>query len=201
MTGVTVRIIDGVAIVNMRKPNLARNFGEYADNNFIPFLRSQLADIERLDVVWDQYLTNSLKEQVHMARGERSRIRVLDKTTIPKNWASFLHNNENKKELFCFLSEKIAKISTPNKIIYTTHLNNVLSTYSDPNESNNEIDPCNHEEADTRMLLHAAHAARNGHSKVVLQTVDTDVVVLAISQMHNLHLSELWLEFGVGKHY
>ena len=111
---------------------------------------------------------NSLKKQVCMAKGKGSRICVLDKTTIPKNWASFLHNNENKKELFCFLSEKIARINTLNKIIYTTHLNNVLSTNSDPNESNNEIDPCNHEEADIRMLLHAAHAARNGHRKVVL---------------------------------
>ena len=53
-------------------------------------------------------------------------------------------------------------------IIYTTHLNNVLSANSDLNESNNEIDPCNHEEAYTRALLHAAHAARNGHRKVVL---------------------------------
>ena len=31
--------------------------------------------------------------------------------------------------------------------------------------------------------------------------MDTDVLVLAISQMQNLNLSELWLEFGVGKHY
>ena len=53
-----------------------------------------------------------------MARGEGSRMHVL---TIPKSWASFLHNNENKKP-FCFLSEKITKISTLNKIIYTTHL-------------------------------------------------------------------------------
>ena len=86
-------------------------------------------------------------------------------------------------------------------IIYTTHLNNVLSANSDLNESNNEIDPCNHEEAYTRALLHAAHAARNGHRKVVLRTVDTDVVVLAIFQMHNLQLLELWLEFGVGKRH
>ena len=41
----------------------------------------------------------------------------------------------------------------------------------------------------------------HGHSKVVMQTADTDVVVLVISQMHNLQLLELWLEFGVGKHY
>ena len=103
--------------------------------------------------------------------------------------------------MFCFLSQKIANIDVPDKEIYTTHLNNVLSTSNVQVESSDEIDPCNHEKADTRMLLHAAHAARHGHSKVVLQTVDTDVLVLAISQMHKLPLLELWLEFGVGKHY
>ena len=71
---------------------------------------------------------NSLKQQVRMARGEGSRRRVLDNTTIPKNWANFLHNSDNKKELFCFLSQKIANIDVPDKEIYTTHLNNVLST-------------------------------------------------------------------------
>ena len=64
-----------------------------------------------------------------------------------------------------------------------------------------EIEPCNHEESDTRMFIHAAHAARHGYTKVALQTVDTDVLVIAISQMSHLGLAELWLEFGVGKHY
>ena len=106
-----------------------------------------------------------------------------------------------KKNCFAFYHKKIANIDVPDNEIYTTHLNNVLSTSNVQVESSDEIDPCNHEEADTRMLLHAAHAARHGHSKVVLRTVDTDVLVLAISQMHNLPLLELWLEFSVGKHY
>ena len=168
----TVKIIDGAAIVNIRKPKLAKTFGEYADNNIIPFFKSQLANVKRLDVVWDQYFENSLKEQVRSARGEGSRRRVLDNTTIPKSWSNFLHNNANKRELFCFLSEKISKISFPNKEIYTTYLSKVLSsTDGFHDESRTEIDPCNHEEADTRMLLHAVYAARHGHTKVVLRTV------------------------------
>ena len=53
------------------------------------------------------------------------------------------------------------------------------------------------------MLLCAVHAARHGHTKVVLRTVDTDVIVSAISQMQNLYLSIRAL-VGVwcaGKHY
>ena len=70
LTNVTVKIIDGAAIVNIRKPKLAKTFGEYADNNIIPFFKSQLANVKRLDVVWDQYFENSLKEQVCSARRE-----------------------------------------------------------------------------------------------------------------------------------
>ena len=32
------------------------------------------------------------------------------------------------------------------------------------------IAPCTHEEADSRMLLHVAHAARNGHQKIMIET-------------------------------
>lgn len=58
--------------------------------------------------------------------------------------------------------------------------------------------PCTHEEADTRMLLHVSHAARNGVQKVMIKTVDTDVLVIAVSQWHLFQLAELWIAIGVG---
>ena len=58
--------------------------------------------------------------------------------------------------------------------------NILLST----NNAYNEINPCHHEEADTRMLLHpAVHAAKHGHTKTVLRAVDTDIPVLRIAQI------------------
>jgi len=33
--------------------------------------------------------------------------------------------------------------------------------------------PCTHEKADSRMLLHASHAARHGHHNIMIRTVDT----------------------------
>ena len=41
--------------------------------------------------------------------------------------------------------------------------------------------PCAHEEADTRMMLHLADAVTVGLEKILIRTVDTDVVTLAIS--------------------
>ncbi|XP_061721794.1 uncharacterized protein LOC133528424 isoform X2 [Cydia pomonella] len=62
--------------------------------------------------------------------------------------------------------------------------------------------PCNHEEADTRVMLHLADAVLKGHSKVMLRTVDTDVVVLAISCVPKLEgLEELWVHIGTGRNH
>ena len=61
------------------------------------------------------------------------------------------------------------------------------------------LSPCNHDEADSRMLLHANHATLCGH---LIRTVDTDVVVLAVSVAETVGPEyELWLAFGTGKHF
>ena len=48
------------------------------------------------------------------------------------------------------------------------------------------------------MLLHLENAVHQRHSKVSIRTVDTDVVVLAITAAQHLYISELWVAFGVG---
>ena len=54
--------------------------------------------------------------------------------------------------------------------------------------------PCNHEEADSRMSLLASHAAQHGHHSILIRTVDTDVVVLAVSLAQELQPEDkLWL--------
>ena len=52
------------------------------------------------------------------------------------------------------------------------------------------IAPCNHEEADTRIILHCFHAARCGMSRIAVRTVDTDVVVLTVSY-------KMWAESSI----
>ena len=59
--------------------------------------------------------------------------------------------------------------------------------------------PCTLEEADEHMFLHALHASEN-YKSILIKTVDSDVVTIAISVFHNLPmLNELWIEFGTGK--
>ena len=84
------------------------------------------------------------------------------------------------------------------KLILSTRFETLLSNM---NCDLTTLQPCNHSEADTRILLHLAHAAKQGHTRAYVRTVDSDVVVLTIRFFEYLILSELWMGFGNGKNY
>ena len=94
------------------------------------------------------------------------------------------------------LAKNLVQMDADGRCIVTTDLNTVLS-----NETINIdlLSPCNHEEADTRMFLHVKHAVEEGHQKICIKTVDTDVVAIAISMFSQLNVEELWIEIGTGK--
>jgi hypothetical protein len=53
------------------------------------------------------------------------------------------------------------------------------------------------------MMLHAADAVQQGHQKILVRTVDTDVLVLAVATFFQLPFQrqlEFWVAFGTGKH-
>ena len=53
-----------------------------------------------------------------------------------------------------------------------------------------------HEEADTRMILHHYNASQD-HDRVVIQSPDTDVAVLATHFFNSLACKQLWFRTGV----
>ena len=68
------------------------------------------------------------------------------------------------------------------------------------------LQPCTHEEADYRLMLHLRHCVETGHTKITLTTGDSDVVVLAVfaaasmKEEPSFHLlEEVWIEFIVMK--
>ena len=42
---------------------------------------------------------------------------------------------------------------------------------------------------------------KQGYNKVSIQTVDTDVVVLAVASAQRLNITELWIAFGAGNNF
>ena len=65
--------------------------------------------------------------------------------------------------------------------------------------------PCDHEEADTRLLIHVQDAILNGCSNCRVRTVDMDVVVILIGKFHHLITLgqdvNIWVAFGTGKYF
>ena len=184
----------------MLNPKTAKTFQEYADIVFAPYVFSQLATAQRVDIVWDRYIQDSLKSTTRQKRGKGIRRHVAPTTVLPKNWMEFLRADENKTELFKFLSQQMIQLPIEEgKEIYTTDEMGVLSTIPDADMAN--LAPCSHEEADTRLFLHAAHAVQKGYRKLCIRTGDTDVVVLAIAMFSQINPDELWLVFGTGSNF
>ena len=67
------------------------------------------------------------------------------------------------------------------------------------------MQPCDHEDADTRLVVHLVDAVRGGHTNFLVRTVDTDVIVIIMDKF--FYLSSLnpslniWVAFGKGKHF
>ena len=193
---IDVTILDGAFIVQSLRPGTTSTFEEYADHLFIPYILSCLRDVSRLDIVWDSYKTDSIKYVTRKKRGSGIRQRVTLTGKIPTNWQGFLRVDANKEELFELLAEKIQGKCVEGKQIVTTFRETSLTA---PIQSNVKVSPCNHEEADTRIFIHVADATHQEFRKISIRPNDSDVVIIAVSCIQDLHLDELWIAYGTGK--
>ena len=192
---VTAVLLDGAVIVNMLKPGAAKTFHDYGQI-FIRYITCQLQHATRLDIVWDLYLPDSLKATAGTKRGKGLRRRVDPSNCLPGNWGAFLRNDHNKEELFRYLAQLSVTVNCEDKEVSSTMDSQVLCSIP---RNLDGLSPCTHEEADTRLLLHAADCAQHGYKKIMLRTVDTDVVVLSTAIFKDLAIDEMWISFGMGK--
>src|SRR5208282_1536149 len=119
--------LDGAVIVQLLKPGKAKTFADYATDIFLPYIQSQMARVHRLDLVWDSYQPLSLKATTRAKRGTGARVHVGAQVPVPSNWKEFLRDDQNKSELFKFLSERTICIPLPeSKYLLATSGENVL---------------------------------------------------------------------------
>lgn len=113
------RICDGAVIVHCLPVTGVVTFDDYADNVFVPYICNQAS--QRVDVVWDTYVPDSLKESTREKRGKGVRRKVGGGTKLPPKWMQFLRDSLNKEELFKFLTSKVAAFTWPEmKTVYMT---------------------------------------------------------------------------------
>ena len=65
------------------------------------------------------------------------------------------------------------------KLVYVTDKYSVICSHQEADTD--YVSPCNHEEDDMRVIIHAFDAARKGSQKLLIRTVDTDILVPAIA--------------------
>ena len=121
----TVLILDGAVCVQMLKPQFCKMFQEYSEKVFQPYITKSPENVQRVDLVWDEYMAEQL-ESTREKRGTGARRRVLPSVTVPRNWQDVLRSDDNKKELFTFLSEQAMTIVIERKQIVATHGTKVL---------------------------------------------------------------------------
>ena len=194
---VAAKIIDAAAFVNINKPKTSERFGQYYSEEIPWKVQQQLGDLKRFYFVLDTCKIDSIKGHTREGRAIGVKIAVRKETPIAKTLQVFLKNSHNKTELLKMLAINITKIPAKIFEIKATHLEEVLSNNLDADLS--ALQPCNHEEADTRLLLHALNASKSGFKRLLIVTVDTDVAVLALCHICTLNLQKLWIEIGTGK--
>ena len=66
-----------------------------------------------------------------------------------------------------------------------------------------EMPLCDHEEVDTRLIVHIVDALNKGQSTCLVRTVDTDVVIILVGKFFYLtrldSAADIWVAFGVRK--
>jgi len=200
----TCTIIDGMAMVRaMGKPPGLSTFADYADEFTKRVMSTIHSNKTRVDIAFDQYLENSVKNSTRSKRSSTLRkVRTVIRsreTLLPTNWKCFIEMSENKANLARFLSEELTKkelehgqdivisggFDDPEKVVSTAgnDVTNLLAA---------------HEEADTRILLHAADAANKGYQRVIIQCRDTDVLIMLLVFSNQLS-QEVWMKAGTSK--
>ena len=63
------KVLEGSVLVNLLKPTKESTFAEYARTVFVPKVTKELKTVECVDIVFDTYKKDSLKETTQQKRG------------------------------------------------------------------------------------------------------------------------------------
>lgn len=205
-------IVDAMAVLQVMKGKW-KTFGEFADSIFAYLVKlAHHWKAARLDFVADRYPEISIKNAERAKRAAQGvqRVHILSKDqSVPKQWKKYMSSGKNKESLIVFLCDQWSTYDSSQlkslQCMYVTskekcHRLTSGVSHSDPilRQEVAELD-CDHEEADTRLLLHSKHAASN-HDHVIIKTPDTDVFILCIAMQKTIG-KDLFVMTGTGNKF
>ena len=199
----TCTVIDGMALVRaVGKPLNASTFGDYADIFMQKVTCYRHGNITRVDLVFDQYQQNSIKAGTRAKRStalRKIRTIVSRDVKITADWNTFIEMDKNKANLTQFLSNELERnVHRYGQEIVISGRFDYPERVASPAGINVSHLQATHEEADSRILLHAVDATAKGYQRLIIQCRDTDVLVLLIVFAHRLS-PEVWMKTGTAK--
>ena len=126
-------------------------------------------------------------------------------TKIPKDFQSnFLKNSRNKTNLNIFLAENLLAHDF-RKVLFISLNNEIRSYYTSVSAINLNFSAVQ-EEADTKIVAHVKSCILDVLKKIVVKTVDTDVVALLLSNTSSFQIQhtiaiEVDFDFGRGRKF
>ena len=182
-------IIDGMSLVQKIRGDQS-TYGEVSTT----ILAMALNDGRKsnwIDVVFDVYVENSIKNSERSLWGEETGFEVKDITSTQKvrQWRSILTRISNKTCLISFIVHEWQTDKSRDKLEGKTLYATVGGKCHKITSEGHEVVPefqCQQEEADGRLLFHAAHAAKEGFPAVVISSEDTDVSSCLLLSMTRL---------------
>ncbi|MEW8119932.1 MAG: hypothetical protein AB2792_22450, partial [Candidatus Thiodiazotropha sp.] len=157
-----------------------------------------------------EYVKAAARDRRQSAGPIGRQYQVIAGRSIPP-WKKFMALPENKAALNQFLSQYITERACESQALQSRHERNLVIAggfadgktvvcLSSEGRTESESLASTHEEADTRMILHAMDADSkftDDDGRIVIKTPDTDVVVLALYYFPRMkHVSEFWIETG-----
>ena len=154
--------------------------GDLADSN-VKTVPTAGSEYHRIDIVVDRYRDETIKGTTRTRRSNAARpIRRLVEgrvVPLPKTWSNCLSLADNKDYLAHFLSEELCSQAPVDKeIVVAGGLRDGLEFKSSTGTTDLGPLKYTHEEADTRLMLHAVHSQFH----TVVSSNLTDVLLLLV---------------------
>ena len=196
VTGIDAMIYDGHAEIRALSVDGLQTFEETAAR----FLDRLKKECKQVHIVFDKYLENSIKTGTREKRGQLSSVapayHIQPKGEIPTNWSDVLLCGANKMNLADLYADYASCHIDPSveSIFVSGGSSNIIKEV-DRNGASTICEE-DHEEADTRLVLHAKLAATKGAKRIVIKSPDTDVLMLLLHHRRKIHAREIYLCTG-----
>ena len=182
--------VDGFAAIRSLKPK--KTYKDWI-LSLLPFIEPPADALSCLiSMINDRYLQKSIKECTRNDCGQSNvniDIQGFEQHTLQGvRWNEFLHNGENKNGLIRSLSRFVQSVEGMKYLKYPFVISEEGKTYIVERHRSTLLHECNHEEADTRLVLHAAKQ----DTGVVIVSKDTDVLVLLIWAFSKHQIAYKW---------